>query len=167
VRPADGLVIDVLGTSERDGVAMFFISWDGVGILFGERIRRKGRNGGSGDVSAAEDKAINFILSFVDRRVDFGGDVTEAACRCVGTSSSSSEETRTIVDGSAKGRPPVTKGRSLDEDEAIGFGSSGDGERDHSLPVSSLGRLASCSWDVLSFVSGDWPCQRFSYKSVV
>lgn len=117
-------------------------------LLLGDSIGMNGRNVGSGDVSAADERAMDCIMLFVDLGVGFAGEVELAVPLFVGrAASSSSEESSAIT--SVPARPSGRKGRSLGGDvcdKLVGCGcGNGEGERDHSLPVSSLKRLAVCS----------------------
>jgi hypothetical protein len=150
-RPADGLRIDVFGVLERFGLAAFpELCGDVIFVLLGDG--RKGLSTGSGDVSAADDKAADCIIALMVGRdcIGFGGDI-RATAALVGetTSRSSSEETRSTTAASFDSGlvcPLIPRGVVEDTCFAgLCFEGIGEDERDISLPVSSLGRLASCS----------------------
>lgn len=124
-----------------------------------------GRNIGSGDVSAADERAMDYIMLFINFGLGYAREVGLAVALLVGrAASSSSEESSAVTPVPAQ--PSRRKGRSLGEDvynKLGGYGwCNGEGGRDYSRLVSSLKRLALYSSDPSSLVSrGDCTMRRF------
>jgi hypothetical protein len=112
-RPADGFIIEVFASFERLGVAFFGATCDSVDFdLLGEGPGRKGFSTGSGDVSAADDKAIDRIMVFVDLgNAGFGGDFRLVLPLLTSGSSSDVSKSKTAEFDPAPF--PTRKGRSV------------------------------------------------------
>jgi hypothetical protein len=115
-RPADGFIIEVFASFERLGVAFFGITCDSVDfVLLGEVPGRKGFGTGSGDVSAADDKAIDRIMVLVDLgNAGFGEDFGLVLPLLTDiTSSSSSDVSKSKTAEFDPALFPTRKGRSV------------------------------------------------------